>query len=160
MKSRLFHFFSLVLSSLVLFTLPGIAAAQTQSVSAQLPQPQMQNTRQLIVFAPAADIPAFREQLALLERHSFELSRYNTVVVPVTAGAVDHFAFEHITLAVSDEQAVARSRYHIAPGEFAVVLINPDGSEQIRSSKPLDIHAVVASVDSAETMGPLTASLY
>jgi hypothetical protein len=164
MKSKLIHF-SLVLSSVVLFSLVGIAAAQAQSAPAPRPLPQLQNTRELIVFAPAADSPALRIQLALLERHSFELSRYNTVVVPVTATGADlsaapHFAFEHIALADSDQQAAARARFHIGPADFAVILLNPDGSEQVRSTKPIDIHAVVASLDSAEIMGPLTASLY
>lgn len=165
MKSLLSYFSPLVLSPLVLLSVLGVSAAQAQSAPAQRVLPQLQNTRELIVFAPAADSPAFRTQLALLERHSFELSRYNTVVVPVTAAGADpsapiHFAFEHVALAASDDQAAARARYHIAPGEFAVILINADGSEQVRSSQPIDIHAVVASLDSAETMGPLTASLY
>ena len=160
MKSRLFSF------SLVLISLSCAAAAQAQSSPASHPLPQLQNTRELIVFAPAADSLAFRTQLALLERHSFELSRYNTVVVPVTAaGSTDrsapaHFAFEHVALEDSSQQADARARFHIGPADFAVILINADGSEQVRSNKPIDIHAVVASLDSAETMGPLTASLY
>ncbi len=159
MKSLLLYF------SLVLIFVLGVSAAQAQSAPAHPALPQLRNTRALIVFAPAADTPAFRTQLQLLERHSFELSRYNTVVVPITAAGVDlsapaHFAFEHVALAGADQEADARARYHIAPGEFAVVLVNADGSEQSRSARPIDIHSVVASLDSSETMGPLTASLY
>ena len=151
---------------LVLSVLLGSALSQAQSSpshTAPAPLPQLQNTRVLIVFGPAVDSPAFRAQLQLLERHSFELSRYNTVVVPVSAGSDvsnSHFAFEHTRLSGADQEAAARTRYHIAPGEFAVVLVNPDGSEQSRSAKPVDIHTVVANLDSAETMAPLTASLY
>lgn len=156
MKSMLSYF------SLVLFSLLGVSAAQAQSAPAQRALPQMRNTRTLIVFGPAADSPTFRTQLQLLERHSFELSLYNTVVVPVSSGSdlsIMHFAFEHLALAGADEEA-ARARFHIAPGEFAVILVNPDGSEQARSTRPIDIHTFVASLDSAETMAPLTASLY
>ncbi len=147
---------------LVLLTLLG--SFLSQSVSAQTaarPLPQLQNARALIVFAPAADSPAFRTQLQLLERHSFELSMHNTVVVPVTAaGRPDALAFEHVILASADDEAAARARFHVAPGEFAVIVVNPDGSEQIHSSKPIDIHTLVSSLDSVELMGPLTASLY
>jgi len=150
---------------LVLSALLGSALSQAQpsSPAAPAPLPQLQNTRVLIVFGPAVDSPAFRAQLQLLERHSFELSRYNTVVVPVSSGpnlSSAHFAFEHATLTGADQEAAARTRYHIAPGEFAVVLVNPDGSEQSRSTTPIDIHSVVSSLDSTESMAPLTASLY
>lgn len=148
---------------LVLLVLLGSAISQAQSapIPTQRALPQLQNTRALIVFAPAADSPAFRTQLQLLERHSFELSLYNTVVVPVTAaGLPDHFAFEHLNLATSDDEAAMRARFHIAPGDFAVVLITPDGSEQARSAKPIDIHTLVARLDFLEQAGPLTASLY
>lgn len=149
--------------SLVLVSLLGVSAAQAQSAPAPRALPQLPNTRTLIVFGAAADSAAFRTQLQLLERHSFELSRYNTVVVPVTSGSdlsATHFAFEHVAVSDAEQQASARARYHVAPGEFAVVLVNADGSEQTRSNKPIDIHAVVSSLDSAETLGPLTASLY
>ena len=157
MKSPLLSF------SLVLASLLSVSAAQAQSAPALSTLPQLRNARALIVFSPAADSPAFRMQLQLLERHSFELSLYNMVVVPVSSGSDvsgAHFAFEHITLSSRDEEAAARARYHIAPGEFAVVLVNPDGSEQVRSSRPIDIHTVVAGVDATQTMAPLTASLY
>ena len=148
---------------LVLLTLLGSAVSQAQSSPSHAPLLQLQNARALIVFAPAADSAAFRTQLQLLERHSFELSRYNTVVVPVSSGSDisgTHFAFEHLALSSAGEEAAARARYHIAPGQFAIILVNADGSEQARSTKPIDIHTVVASLDSGETAGPLTASLY
>ena len=151
---------------LVLFALLGPAISQAQSSRSNNTQPalpQLHNTRALLVFGPAADSTAFRTQLQLLERHSFELSRFNTVVVPVSAGGdvtATHFAFEHVSLTSAQQEAAVRARYHIAPDEFAVVLVNVDGSEQGRSSKPVDIHAVLSSMDSTETMGPLTASLY
>ncbi len=131
----------------------------------QRPVPQLQNARALIVFAPAADSPAFRTQLQLLERHSFELSMYNTVIVPVMAAdpvtSPDYFAFEHVNLATADDEAAARARFHIQPGDFAVILLNPDGSEQFRTTTPLYIHTLVALLDfGRDQAGPLTASLY
>ncbi|HXE07854.1 MAG TPA: DUF4174 domain-containing protein [Acidobacteriaceae bacterium] len=149
--------------SLVLFSLLGTSLSQAvaQSSTAQHPLPQLPNTRVLIVFAPAADSAAFRTQLQLLERHSYELSMRNTVVVPIASDPSAHFAFEHLTLTGAEDQAFARARFHVAPGEFAVILLNADGSEQTRSATPMDIHALVSRIDAVpHQASTLTASLY
>jgi hypothetical protein len=95
-------------------------------------------------------------------RSAFQVDEHTAQLKLVTAAVANASApaFEHVALANADDQAAARARYHVAVGEFAVVLVNPDGSERVHSTTPIDIHAVVASLDSAETMGPLTASLY
>jgi hypothetical protein len=46
------------------------------------------------------------------------------------------------------DQADARSRFHVGPGDFLVILLSQDGTEQIRSATPVDIHALTASLDS------------
>jgi hypothetical protein len=148
--------------SLVLFALLGTSLSRSvaQSPTAQRPLPQLPNTRVLIVFAPAADSAAFRTQLQLLERHSFELSMHNTVVVAMASDPSTHFAFEHLTLPGADDQASARARFHVAFGEFAVILLNPDGSEQARSATPMDIRSLVSRIETLDQAGALTASLY
>ena len=148
--------------SSVLFVLLGTSLSRSvaQSPAAQHPLPQLPNTRVLIVFAPAADSAAFRTQLQLLERHSFELSMHNTVVVPMASDASTHFAFEHLTLPSAEDQASARARFHIAAGDFAIILLNADGSEQARSATPMDIHALVSRIDTIDQAAALTASLY
>ena len=147
---------------LFLFALLGTSLSQAvaQSPATQHPLPQLPNTRVLIVFAPAADSAAFRTQLQLLERHSFELSMHNTVVVAMASDPSTHFAFEHLTLPGAEDQASARARFHVAPGDFAVILLNPDGSEQARSAKPMDIHALVSRIGTLDQASALTASLY
>jgi hypothetical protein len=148
--------------SLVLFALLGTSLSRSvaQSSTAQHPLPQLPNTRVLIVFAPAADSVAFRTQLQLLERHSFELSMHNTVVVPMASDPSAHFAFEHLTIPGAEDQASTRARFHVAAGDFAIILLNPDGSEQARSATPIDIHALVSRIDAVDQASALTASLY
>ena len=46
------------------------------------------------------------------------------------------------------EQADARSRFHVKPGDFLVILLDQIGAVQIRSAAPVDIHELVASLDS------------
>ncbi len=152
---------------LVLLALLGTAAAQGQSSAVQPPLSQLQTTaRVLIVFAPGAGSASYREQLQMLERHSFELSMHNVVVVPISSGsaAADaaQFSFENLPLATAGEQAAARTRFHVPAGEFAVILLSQDGAEQIRSAAPVDIHKLMArleALDEVEQPEPLTASL-
>jgi hypothetical protein len=137
---------------LFLLVLLGISAAG--SCPAQEPHSLTQlqnNARMLLVFAPDANSPSFKRQLELIERHSFELSIRNTVVVPVstvTKLSDDLFTFENLPLGTSSEQADARSRFHVKPGDFLVILLDQVGSVQIRSIAPVDIHELVASLDS------------
>jgi hypothetical protein len=131
---------------LFLLVLLGTCAAQEQHSLNQL----QNNARILMVFAPDANSPSFKRQLELIERHSFELSIRNTVVVPVsTAPKFDElFTFENLPLGTPGEQADARSRFHVLPGDFLVILLDQSGAVQIRSAAPVDIHELTASLDS------------
>jgi len=130
---------------LLLLVLAGTCVAQDPH-----PLTQLQGTaRVLMVFTPDADSPTFKRQLDLIQRHSFELSIRNTVVVPVSTGnfAIDHFSFENLPLGSVADQADARSRFHVKVGDFTVILLNQDGSVQIRSNSPIDIHVLTATLD-------------
>jgi hypothetical protein len=132
---------------LFLLVLLGTCAAQEQHSLTQL----QNNARVLMVFAPDANSPSFKRQLELVERHSFELSVRNTVVVPVSTAAKfsdELFTFENLPLGTPSEQADARSRFHVQPGDFLVILLDQNGAVQIRSAAPVDIHELVASLDS------------
>ena len=131
--------------SLSLLVLLGTCAAQNAH-----PLTELQGTsRVLIVFAPNSNSASFLRQLQLIERHAYELTERNTVVIPVSlVGAEPHFSGENLPLATSDEQASARNRFHVLPSDFLVVLLSQDGTEQIRSANPLDIHELTAKLDS------------
>jgi hypothetical protein len=58
-----------------------------------------------------------------------------------------HFSFETLPLGTPLEQAALRSRFHVEPSDFLVVLLSQDGIVQIRSASPVDIHALTASLD-------------
>jgi Domain of unknown function (DUF4174) len=131
---------------LALLVLLGTCSAQDVHPLAQL----QGTSRVLIVFAPDSNSANFKRQLQLIERHGYELTQRNTVVMPVSlagAGSEDHFVGENLPLVTTGEQADARSRFHVQPGEFLVVLLNQDGTEQIRSANPVDIHELIAKLD-------------
>ena len=135
---------------LFLLALLGTCAAQDQHSLTQL----QRNARVLIVFTPNSNSASFKMQLQLIERHSFELSQRNTVVVPVSSTfmtADNQFSFENLPLGSANEQADARTRFHVRPNDFLVILLNQDGSEQIRSASPVDIHELTAKLDAIPT---------
>jgi hypothetical protein len=108
---------------LFLLALLGTCAAQDQHSLTQL----QRNARVLIVFTPNSNSASFKMQLQLIERHSFELSQRNTVVVPVSSTfmtADNQFSFENLPLGSANEQADARTRFHVRPNDFLVILLN------------------------------------
>jgi hypothetical protein len=133
---------------LVLLALLGTCVAQEPGWSlAQL----QTNTRMLLVFAPDANSPSFKMQLDYIQRHSFELSARNTVFVPVSTASTygeEKFSFENLPVGTAKEQAEARSKFHVQPGDFLVILLDEHGTQQIRSTVPVDIHVLTASLDS------------
>ena len=132
--------------SLFLLVLFGTCAAQEPHSLIQL----QNNARILMVFAPDSNSANFEMQMELIERHSFELSLRNTVVVPVSMARIadDHFSFENLPLGTAVDQADVRSRFHVGPNDFRVILLDQNGAEAIRSPVPLDIHELMVSLDS------------
>lgn len=132
---------------LALLILLGTCSAQDVHPLAEL----QGTSRVLIVFTPDSNGTSFKRQLALIEHHAYELTERNTVVMPVSLAnsvATDHFPGENLPLSTSTDQADARTRFHIQPGDFVVVLVNLDGTEQGRYAAPLDIHELTAKLDS------------
>ena len=115
------------------------------------PLSQLQgSSRILMVFAPDTNSANFKRQLQMIEHHSFELSSRNTVVVPVSSGgdlAAQVFGGEMLPLSGNAELSYARTRFHIQSSEFAVLLLNEDGAETLRSKKPVDIYELTAKLD-------------
>lgn len=130
---------------LALLVLLGTCAAQQSPAINQL----QGTSRVLMVFSPDTNSASFKRQLALIERHSFELSSRNTVVVPVSDAGFsgDLFSGEQLPLSSTTEQVYARTRFHVNPADFVVLLLNEDGAEAMRSQRPVDIHELVARLD-------------
>jgi Domain of unknown function (DUF4174) len=132
--------------SVMLLVFLGTCAAQDQPSLVQL----QTNSRMLLVFAPDANNPDFKLQLELIQRHSFELSARNTVFVPISTASKfgdEKFSFENLPVGTASEQALARSRFHVRPGDFLVILVDENGNQQIRSAVPVAIHELTASLD-------------
>jgi hypothetical protein len=135
---------------LILLLALGTSAAQASSQDSPSLAQLQTNTRMLLVFAPSVSSPGFRQQLNLIQRHSFELSSRNTVFVPISTPsklADEKYNIENLHLDTASEQAAARARFHVQPDDFLVILVDENGTQQIRSAAPVDIRALTASLD-------------
>jgi Domain of unknown function (DUF4174) len=131
---------------LALALLAGVGSCVAQTAH---PLVELQGTsRLLMVFSPDCNDANFKRQLELIERHSFELTERNLVVIPVafaSLGTEDHFSGENVLL--GDYQVSTRSRFHVQREEFLVIVLNADGTERIRSNVPMNIHELTARLD-------------
>jgi hypothetical protein len=134
--------------SLVLLTTCSIRSSVAQS---EHPLIQLQGTsRVLMVFSPDSNNAGFQRQLELIEHHNFELTERNTVVIPiafVNQGGDYHYIGENLPMGSPAEETYARNRFHVRPDQFLIVLLNADGTEQLRSDTPLPIRELTAHLD-------------
>jgi hypothetical protein len=93
----------------------------------------MDRARPLLIFAPDAKDMQLMDQIAIVQAHSKGAKTHSLLPVAIPeSGEVS------VGKMLNPEAAAeARRRFHVAPGEFAVVLLGKDGREKLRSSKPL-----------------------
>lgn len=104
---------------------------------------QLGQTRPLLIFAPKPDDPQMGIQLRTLNEHAAEA--HDRDIAPI-ALPYNSPSPSELQLSPTDAEA-ARRRFHVAPGEFAVILIGKDGGEKLRSSRPLSISKLDETID-------------
>ena len=70
------------------------------------------------------------------------------LVLVTEAKAGDRFVLPRGTVAATGSEAASlRSRFHVAPGTFAVVLVGKDGGEKFRATHPVSAAELTTLVD-------------
>ena len=101
------------------------------------------HARPLLIFAPAPDDAQMGIQLRILEEHAAEA--HDRDLVPI---ALPYNSPGPSTLQLSNDDAeAARRRFHVAPGDFVVLLLGKDGGSKLRSSKPLSMPKLETTID-------------
>ena len=101
----------------------------------------------MLVFAPDTATAALKQQITFLDHHSLELSKHNTVLVPIVTqhnGPDNVFTGENLNPGTYRDQLSARRKFGIKYNDFAVILLDEDGAEEFRSAKPLTIAEIQA----------------
>jgi hypothetical protein len=108
------------------------------------------NARALLVFAPDTSNASLRQQMGLLKGHDLELSKLNTVFVPLVTLAHGPNAVvfgENIHPGNYRDQLSARRKFGIRYNQFAVILLDKDGTETFRSTTPVTMSSITAAID-------------
>jgi hypothetical protein len=99
--------------------------------------------RPLLIFAPTPNDPRLEIQLRRLHDNAPAIAARNIVVIAIP---YDSPSPTQAMLTGDDAQA-ARRRFNIPPSDFAVILLGKDGSEKLRSSKPLSVEKLRNTID-------------
>ena len=99
--------------------------------------------RPLLIFAPRPDDPQLEIQLRTLTEHAAEAHDRDLVPIALPYNNPSSSAAQ---LTPSETQE-ARRRFHVAPGDFLVVLIGKDGGAKLKSDKPLSMQKLIDTID-------------
>ena len=124
---------------------PALPAGQKTGVDLPLPATlvSMRDTfRPLLVFAPSEGDERLQSQLAIVAANADELHERQVIVVLLLVRApakplTSMLNPRDLGSMSTPEAAVARKRFHVAPGDFTVLLLGRDGGEKLRSHAPI-----------------------
>jgi hypothetical protein len=135
------------LTTLLMFLLP---------LTASLAQPPLSSfvnhNRVLIVFAPNSEDPRLQDQLALLMHHGAAMKERDLLLTTSIIHFDPRSSINYQTLLgdsffTDSTQAETRKRFHIAPGDFTILLIGKDGGEKLRRHTPITIQQLNEVID-------------
>ena len=132
---------------------PHVAAAPPPTPAPFSQNPILQlhgNAGALLLFAPDTKDPTLRRQMDLLRGHDLDLSKRNTVFVPIITQSRGHeeVAFgENISSGSYRDQLSARKKFGIKYNDFVLILLDKDGTERFRSTTPVPITAIETAID-------------
>lgn len=116
--------------------LPALLLAAPQP--AQTVQAMRWEERVLVVFAPSGSDPDLAAQRRRIAAQHSGFSERDLRVVEVVGESVS---------GARDYAPRMRSRYRIAPGEFAALLIGKDGAVKLRANRPIDTATLFDTID-------------
>jgi hypothetical protein len=109
------------------------------------------HNRVLLIFSATSGTHNFAHQQYLLKNQASELADRDIILIPVlhrwTPVDAD-LRQSQAPFTSGTEQKRLRSRYHIQPDEFTVILLGKDGGEKLRSHIPVTIEELSNTIDS------------
>lgn len=99
--------------------------------------------RPVLIFAPRPDDPQMEIQVRTLQEHAAEAQDRDLAVIAIPYGSPSPSRLQ----LVPEECEAARRRFHVSPEDFAVILLGKDGTEKLRSGKPISMNTLSATID-------------
>ncbi len=100
--------------------------------------------RLLLVFAPSENSPAYQRQMQLFQGQQAGFKERDLLLVELLTESTSR-AYRQ-TLDDADV-ARARSRFHVAPQDFQVILVGKDGTAKLRESNPIQPEVIFNEID-------------
>ncbi len=101
------------------------------------------HARPLLIFASRPDDPQLEIQVRTLNEHAAEAHERDLVPVALP---YNNPSPTPVQFSATDAEA-ARRRFHVAPGDFTVILVGKDGGAKLRSAKPLSMQKLMDTID-------------
>jgi Domain of unknown function (DUF4174) len=109
--------------------------------------------RPLLVFSPRANDPRLKKQAAILDDAADDMMDRFVMLTPVLTdsnGYQTPLDTPYVVLAAQEMKAI-RERFHVPGDQFLVLLLDEDGSEKLRSSRPVEATRLNALIDTMPT---------
>jgi hypothetical protein len=108
--------------------------------------------RRLLLFTPSVGDVPFKTQMEWLRSSRPDLRERDLEVVLVVGGGGGderpvNFKDDLFVLLDRPAEREQRRRFHVAPGQFTVLLIGKDGGEKLRRGTPISIGTLDALID-------------
>jgi hypothetical protein len=132
------------IAALVLASLSAGASAQGSEIRGTVTLRGLRDrVRPLLVFAPKPDDARLEIQIRTLEQHAAEVQDRDMLAIALPFRSPSPTAAQ----LTPDDAEAARRRFHVAPDEFAVILLGKDGGSKLRSDEPLSMDQLNRTVD-------------
>jgi len=142
--------------SLVLVSQPP-APAIVPAPYSQNPIQQLRGTASaILIFAPDTTTPELLMQFALLERNELALTERDAILVPNIAQhhtSDEAFPGENISPGTDADQLSARLKFNVKPNDFAIIVLDKDGTVKFRSSTPVSVASINDRLDGTHPPG-------
>jgi hypothetical protein len=138
--------------AVVIATLGGKGYAQAKLTCAVVPKTvdAMKDCyRPLLIFSANGDDARLKRQAALLDGAADDMMDRFVLFTPIVPDGhnVSTPADSPYTILAGDQMKALRAKFHIPPVEFAVLLLDEDGSVMLRSRTPVDATRLNALID-------------
>jgi hypothetical protein len=142
----------LLIVAVVMAALSGTGYAQAKPPCAVVPKSlaAMKDCyRPLLVFAPNGDDPRLRRQVALLDAAADDMMDRFVLFTPIVPDGhrVTTPADSPYTVLSGQEMSARRAQFHIAVGDFVVLLLDENGSAMLRAPAPVSAERLNAVID-------------
>ncbi len=142
----------IIIVAVVMAALGGSGYAQARPTCAVVPKSlaAMKNCyRPLLVFAPNGDDLRLKRQVVLLDAAADDMMDRFVLYTPLVPDRrrVTTPADAPYTVLSAQEMGAVRAQFHIAAGEFAVLLLDEDQKPMLRSAAPVSTERLNALID-------------